>query len=504
MASTGNVELQAGLPDLSHHLSQEARDRLPNTMKVFLRTVEDASQLVSLANGDPHPTLYPISQIDYHIPDLTSLDSLSSWLDHSGATRKLSAFNGTGECALDLAVAMQYSTGLGLPVLRQRFSEINELLHSPRPCTQNVILTLGNADGMTKLYRLLGSPGDTFLVEEYSFCGLTNAPLAQGVKWQPIKIDHMGLIPEEMEGILSSWDEGSMGRRPHVLYCIPTGQNPTGATLPVERRRAIYAIAQKYDVIILEDDPYYFLQYKQETSVVSTESPGQVSPDVISRFVKGTVPSFLSLDVDGRVIRCDSVSKTFAPNMRLGWITCNQLFCRKLEILTDNSTQHPHGLGQSLMAEVLAPTGWGVDGYIRWIWAMRNEYGRRRNIFFDIFQREVGRHGYAAATLPTAGMFFWVKVNIEKHPKYHVNDVSPKYGPKTNAKGLLDELFGLCVARGVLVMPGALFAIQTPTGSSENHILDRPYFRMTFVGVDETIEKGVTLFGKALLEFFSA
>ena len=116
---------------------------------------------------------------------------------------------------------MQYGTGLGLPILRQKFAEINELLHSPRSCTNSVILTLGNADAVTKLYRLLGSPGDTFLVEEYSFCGLTNAPLAQGIRWQPVRIDQMGLIPEEMEKILSSWDEASMGRRPHVLYCIP-------------------------------------------------------------------------------------------------------------------------------------------------------------------------------------------------------------------------------------------------------------------------------------------
>jgi len=159
--------------------------------------------------------------VDYHVPDLNSLDSLSSWINHTANTTKLSAFNARGDCALDLAVAMQYGTGLGTGVLRDKFAEINELLHSPKPSTNSVILTLGNADGVTKLFRLLGSPGDTFLVEEYSFCGLTNAPLAQGVKWQPVKIDEMGLIPEDMESILSSWDEATMGRKPHVLYCIP-------------------------------------------------------------------------------------------------------------------------------------------------------------------------------------------------------------------------------------------------------------------------------------------
>lgn len=223
--------------------------------------------------GDPHPGLYPLVQVDFHVPAVSTLGSVSSWLDHSAPTQILSAHKGNGSSAIDLSVAMQYGTGLGINTLREQFAEINNLLHSPNSTTRNVILTLGNADAVTKLYRLLGEPGDTFLVEEYSFCGLTNAPIAQGVRWQPVKIDSMGLIPSDMETLLSTWDEAVRGRRPHVLYCIPcvtglrilplcilltflldsTGQNPTGATLPLERRREIYAIAQKYDIVILED-----------------------------------------------------------------------------------------------------------------------------------------------------------------------------------------------------------------------------------------------------------
>lgn len=223
--------------------------------------------------GDPHPGLYPLVQVDFHVPAVSTLGSVSSWLDHSAPTQILSAHKGNGSSAIDLSVAMQYGTGLGINTLREQFAEINNLLHSPNSTTRNVILTLGNADAVTKLYRLLGEPGDTFLVEEYSFCGLTNAPIAQGVRWQPVKIDNMGLIPSDMETLLSTWDEAVRGRRPHVLYCIPcvtgprilplcilltflldsTGQNPTGATLPLERRREIYAIAQKYDIVILED-----------------------------------------------------------------------------------------------------------------------------------------------------------------------------------------------------------------------------------------------------------
>lgn len=68
-------------------------------------------------------------------------------------------------------------------------------------------------------------------------------------------MDADGLLPDALEELLSSW-ELSQGPKPRVLYTIPTGQNPTGFSQPEERRKAIYNIAQKHDLIIIEDDPY--------------------------------------------------------------------------------------------------------------------------------------------------------------------------------------------------------------------------------------------------------
>lgn len=146
---------------------------------------------------------------------------MASWIDRSAPSQKLSAFNGTGPSTIDLSVAMQYGTGLGIQTLREQLAQFNELLHGQNLITHTVTLSLGNADAITKLYRLFGEPGDTFLVEEFSFCGLTNAPIAQGVRWQPVKIDNMGIIPSDMETVLSTWDEAVRGRRPHFLYTIP-------------------------------------------------------------------------------------------------------------------------------------------------------------------------------------------------------------------------------------------------------------------------------------------
>lgn len=121
--------------------------------------------------------------------------------------------------SVTLRSAMAYSTGAGLPEAQRAVTELTKFYHSPADhvCT----LTVGNMDGVSKCFRLLGSPGDHFLTDEFSFGALTNAPLAHGINWVPVRIDKGGLIPSDLEHVLSSWDEKVHGRRPHVLYSVP-------------------------------------------------------------------------------------------------------------------------------------------------------------------------------------------------------------------------------------------------------------------------------------------
>jgi DNA-binding transcriptional MocR family regulator len=108
------------------------------------------------------------------------------------------------------------------------------------------------------------------------------------------------------------------------------GHNPTGLVLSLERRSDIYAACSKYDVIIVEDDPYWYLQFPS-AEVDQAKSRNQPAPKVASRlepakssgypYLDSLMPSFLSLDTDGRVVRLDTFSKTVAPGCRLGWIT---------------------------------------------------------------------------------------------------------------------------------------------------------------------------------------
>ncbi len=118
------------------------------------------------------------------------------------------------------------------------------------------------------------------------------------------------------------------------------GQNPTGVTLGVDRRADLYALCHKYDVIIIEDDPYWYLQYP--SAIRSSPSPPrkQVSGSGYS-FLDSLVPSYLSLDTDGRVIRLDTFSKTVAPGCRLGWTTAQPALVERMLRIAETSTQQP-------------------------------------------------------------------------------------------------------------------------------------------------------------------
>ncbi|KDQ61059.1 hypothetical protein JAAARDRAFT_55779 [Jaapia argillacea MUCL 33604] len=491
----GDATSFTGAPgtELAHHLSCETQARLPNPMKSIWKLSLGRPECINMGNGDPHHTLYPVSEISFKVPAVTNNDPVQAWRNGTGETQVLHAYKDEPS-VISLRSALRYGAGAGLLEVRQALEKVNRLLHSTTSNTHTITLSLGNADAVTKCYRLLGNPGDSFLVEEFSFPGMTNAPLAQNIKWVPVKLDEKGIIPEEMERILTDWNEAAQGRRPHVLYTIPCGQNPTGSTLSLDRRQRIYELARKWDIIIIEDDPYFFLQY--DIGALDTEA---VQRDgFAASFARKLAPSFLSMDVDGRVLRIDSLSKILAPGMRLGWITCNPFFAEKLEMLTDSSTQHPHGLGQVFVAEMLAETGWGMDGFIRWVKSLCDEYQRRRDFFIDTFRREIGDCGFASAEVPEAGMFIWVRVHLECHTRYQSGD-------DDNTIVLMQELFQNLFEAGLVLMPATTFAIVGSGAKSTPHIHTRcHFFRATFCGTEETMEAGIGIFGKTIKKFFAS
>ena len=307
------------------------------------------------------------------------------------------------------------------------------------------------------------------LCEEFAYMNAIQAARPRGLNVVPVLIDDEGMLahgPGGLEDVMAGWDK-TRGRRPHIMYTVTMGQNPTSGLLSVRRRQDIYEICRRYDIIIVEDDPYWYLQYPSanvlarqirgrpvsenyfepghnyNTAVYeATGGSGAVMPtghkpkSSGSAFLDSLVPSYLSLDVDGRVVRLHTFSKTVAPGCRLGWITAQPGIIERIQRITETTTQQPSGFVQSLIAELLLgpdaddsttnttttttrqhPTastdkgmslsfrrrgpesssgghakdrvearGWKMDGWIRWLEGLRGNYERRMQIMTEVLE----------------------------------------------------------------------------------------------------------------------
>jgi aromatic amino acid aminotransferase I len=219
-----------------------------------------------------------------------------------------------------------------------------------------------------------------------------------------------------MDELLTNWDEKARGaKKPYVLYTVPTGQNPTGATQSEKRRRELYRCAQKHDIYILEDEPYYFLQMQ---TYVGPNAPDVPPPASHQDFLKALVPSFLSMDVDGRVMRLDSFSKVIAPGTRTGWITASEQIVERFIRHSECSVQNPSGIAQIVLFKLLDET-WGHAGYLDWLLNLRLEYTKRRDVICNACEEFMPKE-VASWNPPMAGMFvrFISRLGVSSHSSH--------------------------------------------------------------------------------------
>lgn len=474
---------------------------------------------------------------------------------------------------IDLKTALQYGQAQGYPPLYSFLRQFTtENLHPNVPYKDGpeIVLTCGNTDGFAKTLEALTnvwseekSPvgeKEGLLVEEFAYMNAIQAARPRGMNIVPVAIDDEGMCAQGPGGlldVLENWDT-NRGKRPHLIYTVTIGQNPTSGVLSLTRRRAIYALCVKYDVIIVEDDPYWYLQYPSATALsvkhrghpVSQDSarPGDPywsnyaptfggnkwHPPLIANkedwkssgydFLDSLVPSYLSVDYQGRVVRLDTFSKTVAPGCRLGWITTQPALAERILRITETSTQQPSGFVQSLIAElIMGPhnkhgrggggkdgQGWQMDGWVRWLEGLRGNYERRMQTMSTILEEgksivKAGRFTKSRSesksksalegpseeeeeewsiiekvqvfdfVWPMGGMFLWLKVNYEAHPLWH------QYADKP---GKLAEALWIHLTTEqylILLAPGSIFA------ASEEVDRDQAwkYFRVCFAAVDE-------------------
>lgn len=227
------------------------------------------------------------------------------------------------------------------------------------------------------------------------------------------------------------------------IYTIPTFQNPTGSTMPLQKRKRLLSLASEYDVLILEDNPYGDL-----------------------RFTGEDVPTLKSLDTEGRVIYAGSFSKILSPGMRLGYIVAPAALVEKIEILKQVNDVHTPMLTQLMCVEFMKK--YDIDKYIA---KNRELYGKKCAVMLEAMEKYFPK-GKVKWTAPEGGIFLWCECPT-------ITDISP----------VVDR----CLEKKVAIVPGSNFAVDMSAPSN--------MFRLNYSSATvENIEEGIKRLGEVLTE----
>ncbi|KAI0041420.1 PLP-dependent transferase [Auriscalpium vulgare] len=536
--------------DLSHHLSDYVNSFSVSPLKGLQKKYGGRKDMVSLGGGLPSPTYFPFDAIYADISDADRFPidpppptaSALSWLWRLFGSDKVHSTRVAvpkapvpGDGGLNLATAMQYGPAMGILKLQKFIRMFSERVYEPAYSDFVTLIHTGSTDGWSRVAKMLCNPGDTIITEKWTYPSAMASAGPIGVRVLPVDMDGEGMRPESLRKLLSEWDP-ARGKRPHVMYTVPVGQNPSGATTSWARKTAIYEICVEFDVVIAEDDPYYFMQAGQYLPKSARVADGATSSgEDVANWLHSLVPCFLKLDRQGRVIRMDTFSKVMAPGMRLGWFTCNPRFAERLERLGETSTQSPCGFSQTILMKIIDT--WSFDGYVRWLRGIATQYRLRRDFFCDLlgdaFDLRVSTptHGTWAGCLvhtayakrpssarprfseksadmrkpllsfvpPSSGMFLWVRLHFAGHPAALQN------GGDEPVESLEERFWTLLADSGVLTSPGWFFAADDsePTPADEDEDEGDGHLRLSFSFANEDEQKrAVKIMAAKLQEFF--
>ncbi len=323
--------------------------------------------------------------------------------------------------------ALQVSPVEGFSSLRQHLSAHM----NARGCfcqPEEILMLSGAQQGIDLIARAMLNPGDTVLIEDPSYFPAIHTFRAAGARLMGVPMSASGMDLDVLERLLQRC-------KPKFIYTMPTFQNPAGACLDLPGRIRLLELAQTYQTVVVEDDPYSELRYEGER-----------------------LPSLKSMDARGFVIYLGTFSKTVAPGLRLGWACCQRRMVHALAGLKQYVDVHSSSVSQYLMERFLG--GGHFDAYLEAVCANNS---RRRDAMNDAFEQ------YAPEGLswnrPQGGSYLWCQL--------------PEEVPAT-------KLFGAASRNGVAVLPGTLFALSPHRGER--------CIRLNFTYEDPaSIRKGVEL-----------
>ena len=387
----------------NHLLADRTRDLDVNVIREILKVVSQPG-MVSLAGGIPAPESFPMAIMR----ELTAIV-----IEKYGSS------------------AFQYDPTEGFGPLREIL--VDYLRSKGLKLTKDEILVASGSQGvLDAIGKVLISKGDKVALEAPTYLGALQAFTPYQPEYVRLDTDDDGLVPGSLAKSLA---EG----RVKFVYLVPTFQNPTGRTIPLERRQDIAAIIKKHNTLLIEDDPYGSLRYRGEE-----------------------VPTIKSLAPD-HVVYVSTLSKIFAPGLRIGFCAVPELIRKWLVIVKQGTDLHSSTFNQALAAEYIA------GGFLA------NHLPNIINLYRPKQEAMLSALGHYFPenfrwSRPEGGMFIWAE------------------GPR----GLdMEELYWNAVKKNVAFVPGKYFYTQPGEGIET--------MRLNFTMIDEeTIDRSVRILAEVI------
>lgn len=391
---------------MKYQFSAAMRDMKPSAIREIFKSLGQPGA-ISFAAGNPAPESFPAEQMAAIAADIFE-DQAS--------------------------VALQYGTTEGYTPLRELVADRLARRFGVDTASNMTVITSGGQQGIELACKTLCDAGDVVICENPSFIGALNAFRSLGACPVGVELEEDGISLEGLEAALKAHPNAKL------LYLIPTFQNPAGITMSLEKRKAVYALAKQYDVMILEDNPYGDL-----------------------RFAGAELPTIKSMDTDGRVIYCGTFSKILSAGMRVGYVCGPEAVVQKLVVAKQVEDVHTNLFFQMLCAEYMERHD--LDAHIDFI---RSLYREKCGCMLEAL--DACMPSDVTYTRPEGGLFLWCTL--------------PKRIP-------MADFVAEAAARKVFVVPGTTFNCDLSAPSQS--------FRLNYsTPSNEEIKKGIAILGDLL------
>ena len=393
---------------MDYYFSKRISSLQPSAIREILKATQDPS-IIPFAAGNPDAASFPIDEVKRISAEI---------FENSPVT------------------ALQYGVTEGYKPLIERLTLFVKERYNIGKDFDSLIITSGAQQVMDLATKALCDFGDTVICECPSFIGSLNCFRSYGCKLAGVPVEADGMNIKKLEEAIKT------AENPRFIYTIPNFQNPSGATMSLEKRKAVYELAKKYGLLILEDNPYGDLRVSGED-----------------------IPSIKSFDEDGIVIYAGSFSKLLAPGIRVGYIVAPSPIIAKMTVGKQAADVHTPVFSQMLVDKWMEQND--INAHIEKI---REIYRRKLNLMCDLIDSELG--DFVKYVRPEGGLFVWCEL-----PE-NVNML---------------EFVKKCIEHKVAVVPGTAFMINDEETNC---------FRMNFsTPSDEKIVEGMKKLGKVKAEY---